>query len=200
MKHILSFVSAVLMSSVLCLTPCYADEIAEDSAVEEDSSATTDSEKSESKFERVLLKKGSLISKEFTDYGTIETSWQPISLQTAKLVDIATGDEYYALRMEHDYYKSEYDNGTSTGVLDSDEIDGVISTLKYIKEHENEFKNYTEVNYTSSSDMIFGAYKSDDSSIFIKFDYKDTAYIEMSNIDDVIETFEGAQKALDDMK
>ena len=65
--------------------------------------------------------------------------------------------------------------GTVIGVLDSDEIDGAITTLEYIKAHKSVMKNYTEITYTDSSGLELGAYKgARESYIFIKFSSRDT--------------------------
>ena len=119
-----------------------------------------ETEVSESKFETVLLKKGSLIVKNFISQGSITTTegtWYKVRLQSATLTDVETGNKYYALRMEHDWYKSQYSSGSSVGVLDSDEIDGAISTLEYVKAHQSEMTNYTEIAYTASSGLQLGA-------------------------------------------
>lgn len=159
-----------------------------------------DSEITGSEFERVLIQKGTLIEKEFIDYRTaaFNTGFTTakIDFQTATVTDIENGLKYRALRMEHNYYNSKYDSGTSIGVLDAPEIDAVLKTLRYIKNNISKMKDYTETVYTAGSGLVVGAYRSTDNTLFIKFSSADTVYLEFSEIDNLINILEGAQKKL----
>lgn len=147
----------------------------------------------ESEFQRVLLKKGSLIIKEFIDYGEVEG----MVFQTACLTDVETGEKFYALRIETSYYNSKYDNGIAVGVMDADEIDDAIATLEYVKEHITEMKDYSEIVYEATSGMQVGAFHSDISSpsnqVFIKVSSDSTKFFDVSKIDTLIKAFQGVQ-------
>ncbi len=129
--------------------------------------AGTADDVSGSKFEQVLLKKGSLIVKEFIDcgyfmkdkdfdYGPTEALFgftNTLAFQTACLLDVETGKKVYALRIRTGYILSKSDYGEAVGVMDADEIDGAIKTLQYIKKNITNLKDYSEVVYTASSGM-----------------------------------------------
>ena len=82
---------------------------------------------SESKFETVLLKKGSLLLKEWIDCCQVRPSRSPFSMtfQRARVIDIETGEKFYALRLEY-----VYSNSSAIGVMDADEIDGAVKFVK----------------------------------------------------------------------
>ena len=156
--------------------------------------ATDTSENSESLFEQALLKKGTLVVKNFITRSTINTEFRTITLQTATITDVETGIKYYALRMEHPYYNSQYDSGTSIGVLDMDEIDGAITTLEYISDHISEMTDYTEITYKATSGLEIGAYKnSSEEYLYIKFSSRDTEFIKVSDISSVISALRSAK-------
>lgn len=170
-----------------------------------------ESDSSGSEFESVLLQKGSLIQKSFTEYGkVIESSLEGgcskgmslgIMLQTAVVTDIETGYKYYAIRMEHECLDSHLNRNTVVGVLDDDEISSVITTLNYIKEHVGDLKDYSEITYTSNGDIKIGVATDDEGSfLFVDFASRDTVYADVSTIDTIIEGFKGAQEALDNLK
>ena len=197
MKRIMSLLLAVLLA--LSIIPAMAEEPVE---AEEESS---------SKFEQVLLKKGSLIVKEFIDCGYFEkdeyidysTSSElfgftdTLKFQTASLLDVETGVKVYALRISTGYYASKYSYGEAVGVMDADEIDGAIQTLQYIKQHINELKDYSEVIYTASSGMAVGAYASSSGNkLFVKVNSNATKFYEVSKIDSLISSFEDVQSKL----
>lgn len=166
---------------------------------------TEPEEESASKFEQVMLKKGSLIVKEFIDCGYFEKDeyfdygsnnelfgfTDTLKFQTASVLDVETGAKVYALRITTGYYASKYNYGEAVGVMDSDEIDGAIQALQYIKQHINELKDYSEVIYTASSGMAVGAYYSSSGNrIFIKINSSATKFYEVSKIDSLIASFE----------
>lgn len=152
---------------------------------------------SESEFEKVLLKKGSLIVKEFKDcclfeeddnyHGYISAS-DTLGFETASVLDVETGNKVYALRITTGYYNSQYDCGKAVDVMDADEIDGAIKTLEYIKQNIDKMEDYTEVVYETSSGMKVGTYKNaEEAQIFVKVDSKATKYYSVDKIDSLIE-------------
>lgn len=101
---------------------------------------------SESEFEKVLLKKGSLIVKEFKDCCVFEN----LTIEAASVLDMETGRKVYAARITTGYWNSQYDYGEAIDVMDADEIDGAIKTLEYIKQSIDKMEDYTEVVYEAS--------------------------------------------------
>lgn len=170
-----------------------------------DAAVPVTEEETGSEFEEVMLKKGSLIVKEFIDCGFFEKDeyfdystnnelfgfTDTIKFQTASLLDVETGKKVYALRITTGYYTSKYNYGEAVGVMDADELDGAIQTLQYVKDHINELKDYSEVIYTASSGMQVGAFHSSDKEqIFVKVDSNATKFYPVSKIDGLISLFE----------
>ncbi len=190
---------ALLLMLVLAFSaiPIFAEETVE--------------EESGSKFEQVLLKKGSLIVKEvidcgyfkkdsYFDYGSSTELFgftDTLAFQTASILDVETGIKVYALRITTGYYASKYSYGEAVGVMDADEIDGAIKTLQYIKQNIGSLKDYSEVIYTASSGMQVGAYHSSDGSkLFVKVNSNATKFYNTSEIDNLIAAFEGVKAKL----
>lgn len=160
-------------------------------------------EETESEFERVLLKKGSLIVKEFTDCCVFEKDnytdndlgyyyfTNALTFETASVLDVETGVKVYALRITTGYYDSKYSKGEAVGVMDADEIDGAIQTLRYIQQNLSNMNDYSEVVYKASSGMEVGAYYSaTESKIYVKVNSNATKFYSVDKIDDLIEAFE----------
>ena len=152
-----------------------------------------------SQVEQVMLKKGSLILKEFIPYSDVDT----ITGEILKITDVTTGEAVFGLRLTHFYYNSQYDSGESTGLLDAKELDSVISTLNYIKTKlptYNADTPYTEIVYKSNSGLTIGAYHSEGKQkIFLKFDYKDTVYIDGAGLQNFTDFFTNAKNKMLEM-
>ena len=156
-------------------------------------------ETDKSQVEQVMLKKGSLILKEFIPFKTESE----ITGEILKVTDVTNGSSLYGLRLTHFYYNSKYDSGESTGLLDAKEIDSVIATLEYVSKTLPTFTNetpYTEIVYKSNSGITIGAYHSDGKQkIFLKFNYKDTVYISASSLDSFTNFFKDAKTKMQGM-
>ncbi len=184
MKKTLSFLLALIL---LCSA---LPALAETAETEEETG---------SKFEQVLLKKGTLIVKEFIDCclfakdsyydnNSLKEFSDTLSFQTASVLDVKSGIKVYALRIVGYYYNSQYDSGEAVGVMDADEIDAAIQTLEYIKQHINELKDYSEIIYEANSGVEIGAYYSEkDKRLFIKINSKATKYYGTDKIDELIQ-------------
>lgn len=163
--------------------------VAQDKAVETD----------KSKVEQVMLKKGSLILKEFIPYSKVVD----ITGEILKVTDVTNGEAIYGLRLTHVYYNSKYDNGESTGLLDAKEIESVISTLEYIKTKMQTFNAstpYTEIVYKSNSGITIGAYHADGKQkLFVKFDSKDSSHIDLNQLPLFIDFFKNAKTKMSEM-
>ncbi|MBE5807832.1 MAG: hypothetical protein E7317_05780 [Clostridiales bacterium] len=189
MKKLFSLLLVLML--VFSSLPVVAEVVEEVEGVEEAEAGT--------KFEKVLLKKGGLIIKEFVDCCFFEKDdyfgdkdlggfSDTLQFQSASLTDVETGTKVYALRITCGYYNSQYDNGETVGVMDADEIDGAISTLEYIKSHINETVDYTEIIYTTNGGIQIGAYKSDTGTqLFVKVSSKATKFYGIDTIDSLID-------------
>lgn len=153
-------------------------------------------------FEQVLLKKGSLIKKEFIDIATIDDDsglasygYGNMTSQAAILTDMTNGAKVYALRLTITYFASQYDSGEKVGVLDLEEIDSVISTLKSLKnEFAGNLVDYTEFLYTSNSGMKVGGYHTASSDkLLVQFTSSISAVFNISRVDELIKFFEDAK-------
>ena len=158
-------------------------------------------------FEQILLAKGTLIKKEFIDITTFidnptasTYNQEKIQAQAAILTEMTSNTITYALRLQHSYYNSKYDSGTSTEVLDLPELDSVISTLKCLKEEfKGNLNDYTEYNYTSNSGLKIGAYhsRSEGNKLFIRFNSSDIVRMSFDRIDALIDFFEKAKSTIE---
>ncbi len=191
MKKLLALLLAMLM--VFMIIPSVLGEAAEGETAEE----TTEEPTSESKVEQIMLKKGSAIIKEFIDCKEVElSSTANATFQSATITDVESGVKYYGIRIEFDYWTSKYDNGTAVALIDSDEIDSIISTLEYIKAHKSEFVDYTEVAYTSNGGFTVGAYtNSSETGLFFKSSTHQRLF-SIGKLDSIIEGFKEAKEKI----
>lgn len=158
MKKFLSIL--LLLTLLLTLTGCYNGGET-DVAQSAEAAIPAAAEEEDSKFNTFLLKKGSLITKEFIDHemlmlGESDFYLYEVLLQIATLTDVETNDVYKALRMEH-YLHNGHDFVTNVIVLDADEVDSLITALEYMQAAvaEKALKDYTEIVYTSRSGASF---------------------------------------------
>ncbi len=105
--------------------------------------------------EKFSNRAGSLIQKEFIDIGTLNKC----DIQVAIFTDLITGQKSAAVRFEYEY-KSSYFTDTKVALLDGDEIDGLIKSIKIIQEKifPTIAANYTEVNFKSRSGFVAGCF------------------------------------------
>lgn len=125
---------------------------------------------------------GTLIQKEFIDIGELKKC----EVQVAKFTDMINGQKSSAVRFEYEY-RSSYTSDTKLALLDEDEIDGLIKSLKIIQEKiiPSVASNYTEVNFRSRSGFQAGCFSKKDSwSAFIKLERFDSnSYVFMEKED-----------------
>lgn len=100
---------------------------------------------------------GTLISIEFTPIGEVKS----VRLALVRYKDLMLDQEEKALRFEYDHYNEYADfPDTKIGVIDRDELEGLIKSLMIIKNsvYLTSPANYTEVNFTSRSGFKAGCY------------------------------------------
>src|SRR4030095_15019644 len=86
-------------------------------------------EQETSNAEKFSERSGSLIQKEFIDIGDIKKC----ELKVIHFTDLVSNQKTSALKFEYEY-KSSYSSDTKSAVLDADEIDGLIKSIKIIQE------------------------------------------------------------------
>lgn len=118
-------------------------------------SVLAQSELTTSNFEKIESSYSSFSEKMFYDIGKVKG----LKFQVVKLTNILKKESIKSLRLEY-VYKTQYTSDTKVAVLDADEIDGLLSALKYIQttvlpETRNE---YCEITFKSRSGFRAGVY------------------------------------------
>lgn len=116
---------------------------------------TLSKEKEESKAEIFSSKSGTLMQKVKEDIGTIKRC----EIEVVHYTDLISGEVTSALKFEFEYSTS-YTSDTKKALLDVDEIDGLIKSIKHIQEKifPTTPTNYTEVCYRSRGGFEAGCY------------------------------------------
>lgn len=138
--------------------------------------------KDESNAEKFSNRSGVLIQKTFEDVGTIKKC----EIQVARFQDLISNQKTNGIRFEYEY-KSSYSSDTKLALLDADEIEGLIKSIKIIQEKilPNSSTNYTEVSFRSRSGFEAGCFTNKGSwSTYIKLEkYDSNSYIFMDKDD-----------------
>lgn len=125
---------------------------------------------------------GSLVQREFIDVGSLKKC----EIQVAKFTDLISGQKSSAIRFEYDY-KGSYSSDTKVAMLDEDEIDGLMKSIRIIQEKilPTIAENYTEVNFRSRSGFTAGCFSKKDSwTTFMKLERFDSnSYVFMDKDD-----------------
>jgi len=115
--------------------------------------------------EKFSVKAGSLIQKEFVKIGSVKNalSKTDVTIEVVKFTDLITNTKQSALRFEYLYEKVNgysYSSDTKAAILDVDEIDGLIKSIKIIQEQifPSTVTNYTEVFFKSRGGFEAGCY------------------------------------------
>lgn len=139
-------------------------------------------EQETSNAEKFSERSGSLIKKEFIDIGELKKC----ELKVIHYSDLMTNQKTSALKFEYEY-KSSYSSDTKAAVLDADEIDGLIKSIKIIQEKIFPLtpENYSEVSFRSRSGFEAGCFSKKDSwSTYMKLEKFDSnSYVFMDKDD-----------------
>jgi hypothetical protein len=114
---------------------------------------------------------GTLIQREYVDLGTIKGC----KIQTATFTDLIDGKKQRALRFEYETAGTYSD--TKLALLDDDEIDGLIKSIKLIQDKifPTQPAEYTEVTFKSRSGFEAGCFKSKNGwSTYLKLEKYDS--------------------------
>lgn len=108
-----------------------------------------------SKAEAFSEQAGTLIEKQFIDIGSVKG----IQIRVLKLKDVISERSVSALRFEY-AVKSAYSTDTKIASLDSDEIDGLVKSIRALQStvFTTTRDVYTEVTFQSRSGFQCGAY------------------------------------------
>lgn len=112
-------------------------------------------EQDQSNAEKFSSKSGTLIQKEFFEIGTIKKC----ELKVIHYTDLVDQQHTSSLKFEFEY-SSSYTTDTKMAVLDADEIDGLIKSIKLMQEKifPSTPANYTEVSFKSRGGFESGCY------------------------------------------
>jgi len=132
--------------------------------------------KSMSDAEKFSEQAGTLIQREFIEVGSLKKA----TLKVVKYTDLISGTSISSLRFEM-VVASAYSKDTKMAALDQDEIDGLVKSIKTMKEKVFPLnpENYTEVTYKSRSDFEAGCFRSKgDWSTYLKLErYDSDSYV-----------------------
>lgn len=137
----------------------------------------------QSNAEKFSEKSGTLIQRQFIDVGKIGET----SIQVAVFTDLISGTKTSAVRFEKEAYSS-YSSDTKVALLDADELDGLIKSLKIIQEKvfPTTPADYTEVNFASRSGFSAGCFYSKNKwSSYMKLEKYDSKSYEWLNAEDI---------------
>lgn len=128
-------------------------------------------EKELSNTEKFYAKSGTLFEKSFVSIGELEG----VKIQVMKITDLIDKKTSSGLRFEYEAY-SKYGNSTKIAVLDPDEIDGLLKSVKILTTNvfPSTRQDYTEVIFRSRGGFEAGCY-------FVKNEWK--AYLKLERFD-----------------
>lgn len=132
--------------------------------------------------EKFSAKSGTLMQKEFVSIGEIKSA----KVEVIYYTDLISNTKQSAVKFEYESV-GKYTSDTKTAVLDADEIDAFIKSIKLIQEKifPSTPTNYTEVTYKSRGGFEAGCYWSKGSwSTYLKLEKYDKDSYVFLNKDD----------------
>lgn len=123
--------------------------------------------------EKFSERAGFLIKKEYTDMGEVKKC----KIQLITFTDMVSGQKTSGVQFSYDY-KSSYSTDTKLAMLDDDEIEGLLKSIKIIQDKilVSVPDAYTEVSFKSRSGFEAGCYVS-------KKDKEWDAYLKLEKYD-----------------
>ena len=140
-------------------------------------------DKEQSNAEVFSAKAGTLMQKEFVEIGTIKKA----KVQVLYYTDLISNTKTNALKFEYDVVSS-YSTDTKVAILDVDEIDGLMKSIKLMQDKVMVTvpTNYTEVYYRSRGGFEAGCFTSKGVwSCYLKlekFDGKSYVWLESTDL------------------
>lgn len=145
--------------------------------------AQTPKETEQSNAEKFSARSGTLMQKEFSEVGNLKKC----KVQVLYYSDLITNSKQSALKFEYEV-ATTYSTDSKVAVLDTDEIDGLMKSIKILQEKViiNVPANYTEVYYRSRSGFEAGCFVSKGSwSCYLKlqkFDGKSYVWLDKEDL------------------
>jgi len=148
-----------------------------------------------SKADDFSSKAGTLIERKSYDIGKVKT----VKVEVQKLTNLMDKTSVSSLRFE--YTTGGSYSSTKIGVLDSDEIDGLIKSIKILQTSVFNTKpdTYTEIVFTSRTGFEAGCYYSERKSAWStylkleKYDGKSTVFMNIADFETLLKIAEKAQ-------
>jgi len=131
-------------------------------------------EQEQSNAEKFSTKTGTLLEKEFVKIGEVKEA----QISVVYYTDLINNTKDKAVKFEH--------GSANTAVLDADEIDGLIKSIKLIQEKifPTQTTNYIEVTFRSRSGFEAGCYWHEGNwSTYLKFSYTSNPYVFLTKDD-----------------
>jgi hypothetical protein len=148
--------------------------------------------------ERFSSKSGTLIEKKFGNIGTLKD----VEVKVVRYKDLMTGEEIQALLLQYEV-ASSYSTDTKSASLDSDEIEGLIKSIKMMQEKvfNTSPSTYTEVTYKSRAGFEAGCFWSDkkDWSTYLKlekYDGKSYVFLKKDDFPELLTLLERAYSVM----
>ena len=141
-------------------------------------------EQETSNAEKFSERSGLLIQKEFIEVGVLKKC----ELKVIHYTDLMSTQQTSGLKFEYEY-KSSYTSDTKAAVLDADEIEGLIKSIKLIQEkiYPSTPPNYTEVSFRSRSGFEAGCFSGKGSwSAYMKLEKFDSNSFVFMDKEDLI--------------
>ena len=139
-------------------------------------------EKEQSNAEAFSAKAGTLMQKEFVEIGTVKKA----KVQVLYYTDLISNIKKSALKFEYDVVSS-YSTDTKVAILDVDEIDGLMKSIKLMQDKVMVTvpTNYTEVYYRSRGGFEGGCFTSKGAwSCYLKLEkYDSKSYVWLESAD-----------------
>lgn len=154
-------------------------------------------EQETSNAEKFSERAGFLIQKEFIEVGVLKKC----ELKVIHYTDLMSTQKTSALKFEYEH-KSSYTSDTKAAVLDADEIDGLIKSIKLIQEkiYPSNPPNYTEVSFKSRSGFEAGCFSSKNNwSAYMKlekFDSNSFVFMDKEDLIKLLSLLEQAKSLL----
>lgn len=135
-----------------------------------------------SNVEKFSNRSGTLMKKDFIEIGTLKKC----EIKVNYFTDLISGQKQSAVRFEYEY-KSSYTSDTKIALLDADEIDGLMQSIKIMQDKvfASTPSNYTEVEFKSRSGFAAGCYSKNNTwSCYLKLERFDgNSYVWLDNQD-----------------
>ncbi|MDD3685149.1 MAG: hypothetical protein PHE56_00145 [Bacteroidales bacterium] len=144
---------------------------------------TSTKEKELSNAEVFSAKAGTLMQKEFIEIGTLKKC----KIQVVYFTDLISSTKQSALKFEYEYVSS-YTTDTKAALLDPDEVDGLMKSIKLMQDKvfPTTPTNYTEVYYRSRGGFEGGCFTSKGTwSTYLKLEKFDGKSYVWLNIEDL---------------